>query len=443
MLTSEAVLKRVQILQDLPDPPARYLVAFSGGVDSCVLVHALATTRADHCVPVAAVHVNHGLHADSADWETHCRRVAAELEVEYLARTVTVASNTGDGLEAAAREARYGVLRSLVKPGDWLLSAHHEDDQAETLLLNLFRGSGVDGLAGIGKMRPFGSGRLVRPLLGISADAIVEYAEHFGLRWIDDPSNADTRFDRNYLRLEILPAITRRWPAAAAKIRQSADLASEASLLLGDLASIDLATLGDANRLQIAALKGLSAARQRNVIRHAIRRAGLPSPPATRLYQAVSELLPARPDAQPRVSWPGGELRRYRDHLYILAATDPHGPAGNLSWDDIATPLDLGPGQGQLALVPAEKGISGDLLGDGLSVRYRSGGEEIRPAGHTCSHKLKKLLQQHAIVPWMRGRIPLLYAGERLVAVADLWLAADAEAAQGFAVTWQQAPALR
>jgi tRNA(Ile)-lysidine synthase len=405
-------------------------------------LHALAAARDRSLADITAIHVNHGLHPDAPAWEKHCQSFAEKLDVKYVSRQVTVDCDLKSGPEAAARQARYAVLQTLIEEGDCLLSAHHEEDQAETLLLNLLRGSGVAGLAGIGAVQAFGRGRLLRPLLGVSGEAIQDYAKRHELDWIEDPSNADTRFDRNFLRREILPQLASRWPAAAARLKQSADLASEASALLKDLADIDLATAGGPERLDLGALQALSPARQRNVLRQAISLCGLPPPPATRLYQAVHELLPAREDAQPLVAWPGAELRRHRDHLYVMPAMagPPDEPAQVLRPEES---LDLGPGMGHLALcAEVDTGISPEIAEAGLRVRYRHGGEEIRPVGHDCTHKLKKLLQQEGIVPWMRERLPLLYADGRLVAVADLWIAEECAAKAGFGVSWRKRSAL-
>lgn len=415
---------------------SRWLVAFSGGIDSTVLLHALWSTRKQHQTEIIAVHVDHGLHPESRQWEGHCRQFAAQLAVSYISKQVTVDSDLRSGPEAAARQARYAVLQTLVSDGDCLLSAHHEEDQAETLLLNLMRGSGLAGLAGIGAAQKFGRGRLLRPLLGVSGKALQDYAQRHELHWIEDPSNADTRFDRNFLRQEIVPRLASRWPAVSARLKQSADLASEASALLRDLAGIDLAASGSPERLDLQSLQALSPERQRNLLRHAISLCGLPPPPATRLYQAVHELIPAREDAQPLVQWPGAELRRYRNHLYIMRALGglPDEPAPVLQPGE---PLDLGPGMGQLVLSPGvDRGIDPELARAGLEVRYRHGGEEIRPVGHECTHKLKKLLQQEGIVPWMRERLPLLYSGEKLVAVADLWIAREYSDDAGYGVAW-------
>jgi tRNA(Ile)-lysidine synthase len=421
---------------------SRWLVAFSGGIDSTVLLHALSSSRQQHQTEIIAIHVDHGLHPDSQQWQMHCQQFAEQLEVSYISKRVIVDDDLRSGPEAAARQARYAVLQTLVNAGDCLLSAHHEEDQAETLLLNLLRGSGIAGLAGIGAAQKFGQGRLLRPLLGVSGEAIRDYAKRHALRWIEDPSNVDTRFDRNFLRQEIVPLLASRWPAVSARLKQSADLASEASALLRELADIDLVAAGSPQRLDLESLRLLRPERQRNLLRRAISLCGLPPPPATRLYQAVHELIPAREDAQPLVAWPGAELRRYRNHLYVMPAIAslPEEPSRLLRPEE---PLDLGPGMGQLVLSPdVGGGINPELAHAGLRIRYRHGGEEIRPAGHECTHKLKKLLQQEGIVPWMRERLPLLYSGDDLVAVADLWIAKECSHDAGFGVSWRDKSSL-
>jgi tRNA(Ile)-lysidine synthase len=433
---------RLLEFESVAGKPRRFIVAFSGGLDSTVLLHAMAANQAICGIPLLAAHVDHGLHPESGGWDSQCRAVAESLGVEYLSRKVHVSRSAEGGPEAAAREARYAILGSLMQQNDWLISAHHEHDQAETLLLNLLRGSGLTGIAGIAPLREFATGYLVRPMLGVPAAEIRAYADTHRLRWIDDPSNADTAFDRNYLRREILPALAARWPAVATRLRQSADLAAESSELLAELADLDIAASPAVDRLDIRSLGLLSRARQRNIIRRAVQRVGLPAPPATRLYQTVHELIPARTDAQPLVTWPGGEIRRYRDHLYILAPMPDLQPCPeDLLRTDLA--IDLGAGQGRLVLQAGEDGgIDRSVASKGLEVRYRRGGEEIALPGHAHRHKLKNLLQDEGVVPWMRERVPLLYAGERLAAVADLWVAAEFAARDGYAVYWLDRPVL-
>ncbi len=239
--------------------------------------------------------------------------------MEFLSRSIAVQLESGKGPEASARDARYTALHAELGYGDWLLSAHHREDQAETLLLNLVRGSGPMGIAGIGAIRRFGPGWLLRPLLDMSRDSLLEYAEREGLQWLEDPSNVDRRFDRNFLRHEVVPRLKTRWVDVAARLQRSARHAGEAAELLASLAEIDLKTLGGhAERLPIQGLLSLSRARQKNVLRYALRSLGLATPTTIQLKRILTEVIPARVDGQPLVSWPGASVRRYRDGLYLL-----------------------------------------------------------------------------------------------------------------------------
>lgn len=439
----ELLLERLDALETAGNKPHRYVIALSGGLDSVVLAHALAVTRERHGKSLLAVHVDHQLHPESGSWNDHCRGLADTLGIEFVAETVSVDTSAGGGIEAAAREARYAALALYTGDRDWLLSAHHRNDQAETLLLNLMRGSGPTGLAGIGLLTQFAGGWLARPLIHVSRAALEAYAAKHGLRWIDDPSNEDLRFDRNYLRHDVLPALEQRWPGVVERLARSAELAAEATSLLDELAATDLHSVGDrAARIDIAGLLALSDARQRNLLRHAVRRAGLPAPGAAPLATVLESVLRAREDAQPLVAWRGAEVRRYRGKLYLLP------PIGEQVWPAegrtlAATPVSLGPGMGALRRVPgAARGLSDAIVERGLSIRMRKGGEEIKLLDQTHTKKLKKLLQEEGVVPWMRERLPLIYADEKLVAVADLWIAADAASEPGTALCWDEPPEL-
>jgi len=425
-------------LQNTAGRPARYVIALSGGLDSTVLAHALAQCSD---VPVLAIHIDHALQTDSADWSEDCAQIAAALKIEFLSLLVDVQLDSGKGPEASARDARYAALHAELNDDDWLLSAHHREDQAETLLLNLIRGSGPAGVAGIGNIRRFGPGWLVRPMLNVDRADILQYATDQGLQWIEDPSNTDRRFDRNFLRHEVLPRLRERWPDIAARLQRSAGHAGEASQLLIELAAIDLETLGShAARMPIDGLAELSAARQRNVIRFALRGLGLSTPTAMQLERILNEVIPARVDAQPLVSWPGAAVRRYRNGLYLL----PENLADAIETVSLSgEKLELGVGLGTLHFESgADIGISPELFSDGLTVKPRTGGEEFQPQGQSHTRKLKKLLQEAGIVPWMRDRLPLVYSGDRLVAVGDLWLAQEAVARPGISVRWIGRPAL-
>jgi len=423
--------------------PRRFVVAYSGGADSTALLHALANAREEHRIEILAVHVNHGLHKDADAWASHCEKFAGRLHIPFEAIRVSIRIEEGQGVEAAARDARYAALEKLIGPADWLLSAHHADDQAETLLLNLLRGSGPAGIAGIGVRQPFAAGELVRPLLRIPAGDLREYAALHGLDWIEDPSNLDTRFDRNYLRQELMPRLAERWEGLATRLGRSAALAGETSDLLQALAEVDMLGLGSPDRLRIGALVVLPKIRQRNVLRHAIRICGLATPSAQVLQRIIEDLIPAKSDAQPLVQWGDAEARRYRGHLYFMQQLPAAIAAPMDRVEQGGSSVDLGKGMGSLSLSErGRKGIDPGFAAAGLEIRYRKGGEEIRRPGHDCTHKLKKLLQQEGVVPWMRERIPLLYAGNELVAVADLWTAADATVEDGVSVHWEGRPCL-
>ena len=436
------LLQRLRELESLATPSKRYLVALSGGLDSTVLAHALASTRQQHGTALIAIHVDHRLQDESRVWAKHCEQFATKLGLEFLCEVVDVDVQGGDGPEAAARDARYMALAKHVADGDWLLSAHHQDDQAETLMLNLLRGSGPAGLAGMRSMRQFSRGWLSRPLLGVSRDDLIAYATREELIWIDDPSNENVDFDRNFLRNEVLPLTIGRWPGAVARIARSAELARDAANLLSELAELDITSFGSVcNKLSVTGLLTLSKSRQMNLLRHAANLSGLPVPATPQLLAIVEQLLPAREDAEPLVSWPGGEARRYRDTVYLqpnFSAADfekgqPFGDGEVL----------IGPGLGTLALGSGDgPGLSETVVSQGLCLRLREGGEEIQLPGQAHTRKLKKLLQEEGILPWHRQQLPLIYSGGQLVAVADLWIAADALAMKGRAIHWRNKPDL-
>jgi tRNA(Ile)-lysidine synthase len=296
-------------------------VAYSGGLDSHVLLHALSGLRAATGLTLRAVHVDHGLHPQSAAWAEHCRRVCAALDVVCRVERVQVARD-GDGLEAAARRARYAALAAGLGAGETLFTAHQRDDQAETLLLQLFRGAGVQGLKAMPASQAFGAGRLVRPLLDYSRASLLAYARAQGLRWIDDSSNVDTALTRNYLRHRVLPDVRARWPGVDAALARTARHAAEAAALLDALAETDLAACRHpaicAEGLSVPALRALDPARRRNLLRYWLRRRGF-HPPQTRHLKEVEAALSHDPaSGQARIAWPGAELWRYRDTLCVM-----------------------------------------------------------------------------------------------------------------------------
>ncbi|HEY6643999.1 tRNA lysidine(34) synthetase TilS [Povalibacter sp.] len=426
----------------------RLCVAFSGGLDSTVLLAALAQgVRDDSSYTLRAIHIDHDLHADSSRWSQHCAAVAQRLGVDYVSRTVSVARDAGAGLEAAARDARYAALREHLRPGDVLLSAHHADDQFETLLLALLRGAGLAGLAAMPVSREFHPGWHLRPLLDFTRSALEDWATSQQLVWIADPSNDSRRFDRNFLRQDVIPLMRSRWPAASQSAARSASHVGEGLALMDEQAQTDLATASAGPCLRVDVLSGLSVARRRNLLRYWTRLRGARAPSTRKLLALEHDMLVAQEDRLPVTQWDGFEVRRFRGLLYAESTREwSADAAAPVAWD-WSRPMTL---PDQLGVLCAQdvrgSGLSRALLSSTLRVEFRHGGEVIRPAGQRHHRSLKKLLQDADILPWWRSRLPLLWMGDQLVAVGDLWTAdefAAREDDEGVQVIWQGRPPIQ
>jgi len=434
----------LQRLNDLPIPDGGcYRIAFSGGLDSTALLYSMAAVANRLPAPVTAVHVDHGLSEYSAQWAEQCAGICRRLNIPLDIAEVSVGSFSGQSLEAAAREARYGAIAELMTPGDALVTAHHEDDQAETLLLRLLRGTGVRGAAAMAPAVEFAGGWLLRPLLGVPRRYLKAYAAERDLSWIDDPSNFDTGFDRNLLRGEVIPRLTGRWPAATRLLARSASHFGEAAVLLADLARLDLGSCrGERpDTLSVSALKGLTERRVRNLLRYWLEGNGLGVPDTVHLERILREVIPARPDAEPEVVWDSGQVRRYRDDLYAVREL-PDIPDSVLPWSG-EQPVELPSGLGRLRTEPAAgKGVRRSAIIQGRAeIRFRRGGERCRPAGRNGERPVKKLLQEAAVPPWERRRLPLLYIDDRLAAVVGIcvcepFVAGSGE--QGLLLEWER-----
>ena len=401
------------------------LVAYSGGLDSHVLLHALVQLQQHYPALIAsvrAVHIDHGLQAVSAGWASHCERVCSELAIEYEAVALNLEVPTGSSVEAVARTARYGVFEQKLRSDEVLLTAHHQDDQAETLLLNLLRGSGPEGLAAMPESRPFAGSVLLRPLLGLSRAQLADYAAHYRLDWIDDPSNESRVFDRNYLRHEVLPTFRERWPATDRLLARAAQWQGETVELQRELLAAQLLQVqgSQAGALSVNALLKCSVVMRKALLRQWLKQSGFTNPPLKKLQHILSDVLPAKPDAQPCVQWQGCEVRRYRDDVYAMLPLSEHDPQQVLEWvapyDDYLIE--------SLSMV-LEKASLGELLpllmvsGKPLQIRFRRGGEKLQRAGIHVS--LKQLLQDQSVPPWLRERIPLVYSGEQLILMPGLF----------------------
>lgn len=413
-------------------PPGPLLVAFSGGLDSTVLLHALAQTPAALERGLRAVHVDHGLQDDSPLWAQHCREVALEFRVDLVVCPAKVSRVPGLGLEASARRARYDLIQSLLAPGEIVALAHHRDDQAETVILKLMRGAGPEGIGAMRALRRLGVGLLWRPLLATPRAALFEYAERYGLRWVRDPSNADPTLDRNYLRMQVMPRILRRWPEAEASIAQSAVWARNAAEFIDGEAERTLARIQglDPATLRANEWMALPAALRDPVLRRWLRSVDLPEPTHFQTAELVRQLGEAAEDRQPCVRWPGTEVRRYRDLLYALAPLQVP-PFDWFMPFDGAT-LDLPHDLGTLRLADRRRTERTVRLAEPLQVRFRRGGENLRLRLRGHARDLRDLMQEAGIPPWQRGRLPLLFqANGTLAAVADLWLGESGEALLG------------
>jgi tRNA(Ile)-lysidine synthase len=425
-----AALERIS----LPEPVRRYAVAFSGGVDSTALLAALL--RIVDAARVVAFHVDHGLHPDSGSWAEQCARAAAALGVAFRSVRVTIPGGSEHGgPEAAARAARYAALQELMSAGDVLLTAHHGDDQLETVLLRMLRGSGVRGLTGIHELAAFGPGFLARPMLEFTRAEIAAQAERWSLTWIEDPANTTLRFDRSFLRARVLPALHERWPAAQRAASRLARQMAEAEEVLEDVAAADTRDVADLHRLPCVHVRGLTPPRQANLLRFVIRTLDLPMPSSAHLEQLREAILRDHAGGRAQVAWPGAAAHIYREHVYLLPIEAR--PAGRVAPGELAVGREWQGAGGLLKLVEAEAGFPDEWARSGIDVRFRSGGERFRPANHRHSKTLKHWFQENGVVPWMRDRIPLLFRRETLVGVADLWISEEAQSASSRGPKWR------
>lgn len=403
-----------------------FWVAYSGGIDSQVLLHSLYTL-----LPTArlkAIHINHGWSNESVQWAEKCQQNCIQLGIHCEIININAQSGPGESPEAYARQARYAVMEKLLPKEDCLLTAHHRDDQAETLLLQLLRGAGLRGLAGMPISIPFGQGYLVRPFLRFSRAEIYQYAQKRGLNWIEDASNRNLRFNRNFVRHELLPLIHQRWLGATKSLARTAEHMAEAQRVLDELAYEDWLNVRDStsDKLIVSRLLQLTPARQRNCLRFWLKRLHC-SLPSQKQLQQLEFLLQSKPDATPKLNWRGVHVRRYRDFLYACALQKEI----NLPFDfpvfwDFTHNLSL-PSVGILTAERKEgQGIHcKKLIENQVMIDFRRGGERFHLQGRCGSHPLKKLLQEWGVPPWQRKKIPLVYFQEELIAVVGYGINPD------------------
>ncbi|WP_051301999.1 tRNA lysidine(34) synthetase TilS [Sedimenticola selenatireducens] len=389
--------------------PTGYLIGFSGGMDSHVLLYAMVVLGERLPAPLRAIHVDHGLQSQSTTWAGHCQSVCRKLNIPLETFSLQLKPIKGESLEAVAREARYGVLAREIRPGEMLLTAHHQDDQAETLLLQLLRGAGLSGLAAMPELTRFDKGIHARPLLDSTRNELTRYATDVGLHWIEDASNQDIEFDRNYLRHQVVPLLKARWPAMSRTLSRSAGHCAEADRLIEALLSRELEQIHDPadGTLCVSLLNALPAGQLAALLRLWIGRSGYALPGSAILERIITEVLGSRLDGNPLVSWRGAEIRRYRDRLYLMSPLPSFDPCHSLVWRG-ESELSLPAGLGTLRFQD-NQGVAGVSPEPGrYRIRFRQGGETCRPLGRGINKKIKHLLQEAGVLPWMRERVPLL-----------------------------------
>ena len=430
-------------LRDVIKPGERLVVGLSGGVDSIVLLDVLHRISKRRHFSLAALHVNHQISRNAGRWAAFCREACRVRGIPF--RTVRVKVRGGDSLEAAARAARYEAFRS--QKADYTVLAHNQDDQAETVLLQLLRGAGVKGLAAMplvssrrlavsrqqnAPRAPRPAPLILRPLLEVTRREIEAYAKARGLEWIEDESNADTYFARNFLRHEILSLVAGRYPSYRTTLARSAKHLAEASQLLDELAEHDSAGYCSGGALQIAGLRKLSRARAKNLLRHFLAGHGAIMPNTERLEEALRQALTAKDDAGVRIALGDFELRGFAGALHVVDKTSGPDTKFSRAWDgerELALPelhgvLSMSKGRGI--------GISlAKLQAKPVRIRVRGGGERMQPDCRRPRRSLKNLLQESRIPPWQRERLPLLFSGSKLVWAPGIGIDCEFQARAG------------
>ena len=396
----------------------RFIVAYSGGLDSHVLLHLMHASQLN----CRAVYIDHGLQVASKDWADHCASVCDQLNIPFQSVSVDAHPDKGESPEASARTARYQALADQIQSGDVLLTAQHIQDQSETLLLQMLRTSGPAGLAAMPVSKVFAAGIHIRPLLNTDRTELEAYANQHQLTWVEDPTNTDQRYDRNFFRQAIFPLLKKRWPSINQTLANVSSLQAEANELMNDLAAIDAETAIDGNTLNISDLLKLSLVRQRNLIRYWLQQCQLDAPTAKRLKEILGSMITAADDKMPVVDWANTEVRRFQGKLYAMKTLRDFNARQCIEWNPKQS-LDLDHLNCKVMLKESTSGLSAEAIAQPLTIRFRTGGERIKPAGRAHTMELKKLSQEAAIPPWQRARIPLIYLGDELIAVADYWIA--------------------
>ncbi|CAM3734815.1 tRNA(Ile)-lysidine synthase [Vibrio aerogenes CECT 7868] len=415
-----------RVLMHHSQAQSRFILAFSGGIDSRVMLHLLSGFIRETGREVLAVHINHGLSPDADLWAERCRQWCQDEDIAFQLHPVSLDKKSKGGLESIARQARYEALQHYVGANDLLLTGQHSHDQLETFLLALKRGSGPKGLSSMGEVSGFGAGKLVRPLLKISRTEIESFAKQHQLDWVEDESNQDLHFDRNFIRHKIAPVLLKRWPELPVAIQRSTELCAEQEALLDELLAqqLDRAQLPDGS-LSVPVLLSLSEAVCRRVLRMWLARYDLQMPSRVQLMTLYHQVILAKEDADPRLHLGNSVIRRFSGRLYCLpAVTDVTEWQHKITFNQ---PVELPDDLGLITLRECDQGsLSREkLAGVSLTIGFNPQGLSACPVGRCGRTRLKKLFQEYKVPVWQRRRMPILMAGEQVVAIAQLFVDRD------------------
>jgi tRNA(Ile)-lysidine synthase len=423
-------------------------LALSGGADSVALLHLLHQLPDEARPPLSVVHVHHGLSEDANGWLLFCQQVADKLGIPFHSIRLDYdhSERRRLGVEGWARTARYAAIAELIGEGDVVHCAQHQSDQAETLILALMRGAGSDGQASMPILRKLGSGWLCRPLLDFTRADLQEFALQEQGEWVEDPSNSDKSFDRNFIRSEILPVMAERWPSANRSLARAASLAGEASdasqwfarrmlaelLIRGECLIVEGPSRSQPSSIAISAFADLPIPVRNQLLRQWVVDSGVATLPHAKMAEIDESMLPARSDKNPFLTWGNGVyLGRFRNRLWLFNEAQIDWPA------TINLDQNVACDGGSLSLVASDEGFA--IPEGGLRITRRQGGERFSKQLDGHSTLLKKFLNEKSVLPWWRDHLPLLWSGKELVAIGDLW---QRKGNGGWRVAWSPAPVL-
>ncbi len=413
-------------------------LALSGGLDSMVLLHLMHAHLAER-YKIRAIHVNHNLHENSDAWSIFCEEQCKKMDIDLLIKSIHPESD-GFGLESKARDERYRVIRDSLNLRETLLTAHHKDDQLETILFRIFRGTGIDGLRGVIPFQDDSINIIFRPLLDYSRADLERYASTNNIQWIEDGSNEDSSFDRNYIRNHIVPRIKDRWNKADNSAHRLSLIAAENIELLNEIASEDLSKEAQFNSISISNFDSHSIPRIKNMIRFLIEKNDMQMPSMYILNSGLSELM-INDEKSAEIKWGDHVIRRFNGRLYFLNKYEviPFAAPEDISWS-INQPIDLDHPIGSLETGIADgNGVSLDKCSEHLQIKFRKGGEKISFSAQKKSKTLKDFFNERKILPWARDKIPLIYDDQHLICIGDFWINEDflaKESERSFIIQW-------